>query len=78
LREPVRTTAAALHKEFKAADAGMPDKGMAVFCSGSGRFLKEVFLCYNGQGNRVACSSEILSKSARSCGRSDFLIRPGR
>ncbi len=78
LREPVRTTAAALHQEFKAADAGNPDNGMAVFCSRSGRFLKEVFLCYDRQGKPTACSSEIMSKSARSCGRADFLIRPAR
>lgn len=78
LREPVRTTTAVLHKEFKTADAGIPEKGVAVFCSGSGRFLKEVFLCYNRQGERAACSPEIMSKSARSCGRTDFLIRPGR
>jgi len=47
LREPVRTTTAALKKEFKVVAASLPDNGMAVFCSGSGRFLKEVFLCYN-------------------------------
>jgi ribonuclease T2 len=78
LREPVHTTTAALYQEFRAADAGIPDKGVAVFCSGSGRFLKEVFLCYNRQGKRASCSSEIMSKSARSCRQTDFLIRPGR
>lgn len=78
LREPVRTTPAALRKEFKAVGAGLPDNGMAVFCSGSGRFLKEVFLCYNRVGKPSACSSEILSRSARSCRQTDFLIRPGR
>lgn len=78
LREPVRTTTAALKKEFKAMDAGLPDNGVAVFCSGSGRFLKEIFLCYNRQGKPMACSPEIMTKSARSCRQSDFLIRPGR
>ncbi|HAJ26885.1 MAG TPA: ribonuclease [Syntrophus sp. (in: bacteria)] len=78
LREPVRTTTAALKKEFKALDAGLPDNGVAVFCSGSGRFLKEIFLCYNRQGKPTACSPEIMNKSARSCRQSDFLIRPGR
>ena len=78
LREPVRTTAVALKKEFRAVDASLPDNGMAVFCSGSGRFLKEVFLCYNHQGKPTACSSEILSKSDRSCRNTDFVIRPGR
>ena len=78
LREPVRTTTAAFKKEFKMVNANLPDNGMAVFCSGSGRFLKEVFLCYNRQGKPTACSSEILSKSARSCRQGDFLIRPGR
>ena len=78
LREPVRTTTAALKKEFKVVDASLPDNGMAMFCSGSGRFLKEVFLCYNRQGKPTACSPEIMTKSARSCRQSDFLIRPGR
>jgi ribonuclease T2 len=75
---PIRTTVTALKKEFKMADAGLRDDGVAVFCSGSGRFLKEVFLCYDRQGKQAACSPEITSKSARSCGRADFLIRPGR
>jgi len=78
LREPVRTTTAALRKEFQAVDNSLPDNGLAAFCSGSGRFLKEVFLCYERRGKPAACSSEILSKSARSCRQSDFLIRPGR
>jgi len=78
LHEPVRTTTAAFKKEFKMVNANLSDNGMAVFCSGSGRFLKEVFLCYNRQGKPAACSSEILSKSARSCRQGDFLIRPGR
>ena len=78
LREPLRTTTVALKKEFKAVDANLPDNGMAVFCSGSGRFLKEVFLCYDRQGKPTACSYEILSKSTRSCRQPDFLIRPGR
>lgn len=78
LREPVRTTTAALKKEFRVVGAGLPESGMAVFCSGSGRFLKEVFLCYNRQGKPAACSPEILFKSARSCRQPDFLIRPGR
>jgi len=78
LREPVRTTTAALKREFKAVDASLPDSGMAVFCSGSGRFLKEVFLCYNRKGKPTACSPEIRTKSGRSCRQSDFLIRPGR
>ncbi|MEI7639637.1 MAG: hypothetical protein WCJ37_20140 [Syntrophus sp. (in: bacteria)] len=78
LREPLRTTTTALKKEFKVVDASQPDNGMAVFCSGSGRFLKEVFLCYNRHGKPTACSSEIMSKSARSCGHNDFLIRAGR
>jgi ribonuclease T2 len=75
--EPIRTTAVALKREFRAADASQPDNGVAPFCSGSGRFLKEVFLCYDRQGRATDCSSEILSKSARSCRQSDFLIRPG-
>jgi ribonuclease T2 len=40
--------------------------------------LKEVFFCYDRGGKPAACSAELLSKSARSCGRADFLVRPGR
>jgi ribonuclease T2 len=78
LREPARTTTAALKKEFKIMDVSLADDGIAIFCSGSGRFLKEVFLCYSRLGKPTACGSEILSKSARSCRQTDFLIRPGR
>lgn len=73
--KPLRMTAAQFKDAFTKANAGLGESALAVFCSGSGRFLREMYVCYSRDGKPVACSQEILSRAARSCGRPDFLIR---
>ena len=73
--QPFRTTTDDLREAFSAANPGLESDGLGVYCSGSGRYLKELRVCYTPEGAFTTCSAEVLRDSARSCGRADFLVR---
>jgi ribonuclease T2 len=73
--QPVRVTLEQFKNEFTAANPGMEEAGLAVFCSGSGRFLSELRVCFSPDGAFMACSEEVLHDASRSCRNPDFLIR---
>lgn len=73
--QPFRVTAAQLKQAFGAVNSDLRDSSLAVYCSGSGRFLQEMYVCFSLEGKPLACSSEIQSKASRSCGNPDFLVR---
>jgi ribonuclease T2 len=73
--QPFRVTAARLKQEFGTANSNLGESSLAVYCSGSGRFLQELYVCYSLEGKPMACSSEIQSKASRSCGSPDFLVQ---
>jgi ribonuclease T2 len=73
--QPIRTTSAQLKKDFVASNPAFAESSLAPYCSGSGRYLKELYLCYSPDGVTRKCSSEILRDSSRSCGGPDFLVR---
>lgn len=71
-----RTTVARLKADFVAKNSGFTTDSVAPYCSGSGRFLKEVFFCYDKAHQSRACSSEVLKGSAKSCAQEDgFVVR---
>lgn len=73
---PLRTSVEQLKADFIAVNASFSKESLAPYCSGSGRFLKEVFFCYDKNGKPRACSAEILNRSAKSCGQKEgFIIR---
>jgi ribonuclease T2 len=72
---PVRTTVAGLQKEFISANPKLSEDGIAVYCSDSGRYLKEVFFCHSLRGEPAACSQEVLKRADKSCGQPDLLVR---
>lgn len=76
--EPFRTDTANLQATFVEYNPAFRENAVAVYCSGSGRFLKEIYVCYEKNGDPRECSSEVLSKAARSCGQPDFLVRNTR
>ncbi|MBT3322392.1 MAG: ribonuclease [Anaerolineae bacterium] len=76
--EPFRTDAAELAEAFIEANAGFSVDSFAVYCSGSGRFLKEIFVCFEKDGEPISCSNEIIKKAEKSCGQEDFLVRNTR
>ncbi len=73
--QPFRSTALQLKKDFQASNAGLGESSLAVYCSGSGRFLQELYACYSPDGKPTACSTEIQRDASRSCGNPDFLVR---
>lgn len=73
--KPFRTTIQELKNIFVKTNPELNANGIAPFCSGSGRFLQEVFFCYSKNGKPGVCSAEILNRSQTSCGQPDFLVR---
>jgi len=73
--QPMRVTADDFKGEFVEANPGLEAADMAIYCSGSGRFLKELYVCFSIEGQPTGCSSEIHRKAARSCQQADFLVR---
>ncbi|BAY27719.1 ribonuclease T2 [Calothrix sp. NIES-2100] len=73
--KPFRTTIQGLQNTFVNANPELNSNSIAPYCSGSGRFLQEVFFCYSKDGKPGICSEEILNMSRTSCGQSDFLVR---
>jgi|APSaa5957512622_1039677.scaffolds.fasta_scaffold95155_1 ribonuclease T2 len=76
--EPFRADADSLRAAFVAENPSFSENSFAIYCSGSGRFLKEIFVCYEKDGTPRECSDEILKKAAKSCGQEDFLVRNTR
>jgi ribonuclease T2 len=73
--QPFRVTTAQLKQDFRAINPNQIEASLAVYCSGAGRFLQELYVCFSMAGEPLACSSEIQSRAARSCGSPDFLVR---
>ncbi len=73
--KPFRTTIDGLRNAFVSADPDLTADGIAPYCSGSGRFLQEVFFCHSKDGKPGTCSAEILKSSQKSCGQPNFLVR---
>jgi ribonuclease T2 len=73
--KPFRTTVTKLKQAFLATHSGWSTDFLAVSCSGSGRFLKEILFCYSLDGKATSCSQEVLKKAEKSCGKKEFLIR---
>ena len=74
-QQPVRVTTTQLKGEFVAANPGFGKSSLAVYCSGSGRFLKELHICFSPDRKPIPCSGEIHSQASRSCQNPDLLVR---
>lgn len=73
---PFRVSAKRLKKDFVKANPWLKDQGLAVNCSGSSRFLKEVWLCFDKTGsNLTTCPAEVIKNADKSCSKPDFLVR---
>ena len=63
-----RTTVDDLKTAFVEANSSLSEDALAVQCSGSGRFLKELVVCFSRDGQPIACSTEIQKDAAKSAG----------
>jgi ribonuclease T2 len=76
--KPFRTTINKLQNDFAGANPRFTSQSIAPSCSGSGRFLQEILVCYTKDGKPGPCSVEVIKRSQRSCGQPDFLVRSVR
>ncbi len=72
---PFRTTPSQLKEQFASANPGLGSSSLAVFCSGSGRFLSALYVCLSRDGEPTACRSQIQKNASKSCQNADFLVR---
>lgn len=76
--QPVRTTAADFQQAFRAANPWLKEASVLPFCSGSGRFLREVRVCYRKDGVSQSCGAAEIKRSQKSCGQPSFLLQSVR
>lgn len=76
LTQPLRVSADDLRKHIVDSNPTLNNEALAFACADGGRFLQEIYVCYNQRGTAaIACSSEIQRRSRKSCGQVDFLVR---
>lgn len=71
----LRVTTDALKQAFLDANPDFTAATVVVNCSGSGRFLKEIYVCFSIDGEPIECSRELQKNESRSCKNADFLVR---
>ncbi len=77
-QQPFRATSAQLKQEFTQANPGFTSANFEVNCSGSGRYMEELYVCFSRDGQPVACGSELHKNALKSCQQADFLVRNTR
>jgi ribonuclease T2 len=71
----LRVTVDQLRQAFIDANPNFTSATLVVNCSGSGRFLKEIYVCFSREGEPIGCSRELQKDETRSCQNADFLVR---
>ena len=71
----LRVTVDDLKQAFIDANPNFTAATVVVNCSGSGRFLKEIYVCFSIDGEPIECSRELQKDESRSCKNADFLVR---
>ena len=76
LTQPLRTTPNQLSQYILAANPTLNASALAFSCKDSGRFLQEIYVCYDKSGvTATACGSDVKRRSQKSCGQDSFLVR---
>jgi|GEM_PF-224987 len=76
--KPLRLTVERLRSDFIRSDGRLSPRGIVPVCSHGGRFLKEVWLCFEKDGRPRDCSEEILKRGRKTCRQETFLLKPPR
>jgi ribonuclease T2 len=76
--EAFRTTVAQVRQDFVQANPGFAGPDFEVYCSGSGRYLTQVYACFTRQGQPVACGTSVHTAALKSCQSADFIVRNTR
>jgi ribonuclease T2 len=75
---PFHTSADDLKQAFLQANPALIDASLAVNCSGSGRYLTELYVCFSKDGQPAACGADVRKSALKSCSRTDFIVRSVR
>jgi ribonuclease T2 len=75
---PFRTSTDQLKQDFAGINPGFSETSFEVNCSGSGRYLKELYVCFSRQGQPTACGTDVHKTALKSCQNTDFLVRNTR
>ncbi len=73
-----RATVGELKQDFTRANPGFTPADFEVMCSGSGRYLKELYVCFSRQGQSTACGADVHKLALKSCQSPDFVVRNTR
>lgn len=74
--KPLRVTTEEIAAAFRSVNSlEFEDTSFAVYCSDSGRFLREILVCFDRYGHPISCSSDIRRKAAKSCQQPTLLIK---
>ena len=74
----VRVTYADFARTFKTSNPALAPDSVLPFCTGGGRFLREVRVCYNVNGGSQSCEISQVKMSRKSCGQESFLLQSVR
>ncbi|WP_394754359.1 ribonuclease [Crenothrix sp.] len=76
LAKPLRVSSSQLNALMQKANPNLSNNAIAFSCADGGRFLQEIYLCFDKKGETsAACGVDIQRRSRLSCGRPNFLIR---
>jgi ribonuclease T2 len=73
--KPFKTNSDQLKQDFVAVNPDLNTNSLAVYCSGSGRYLKELYVCFDREDSPMACGAEVNKAAAKSCQQASFLVR---
>jgi ribonuclease T2 len=76
--QPFRSTVDQLKQDFVQANPGFTSPDFEVNCSGSGRYLTELYVCFSRAGQPQACGTDIHKTALKSCQSADFMVRNTR
>ena len=72
---PLRTSYGELIAAFRQANPGLARDAVLPFCSGNGRFLSEVRVCFKRDGGSLSCSQQEIKRSQNTCRHESFLVQ---
>jgi ribonuclease T2 len=75
---PVRVSSGDFVQAFRAVNPGMARDSVLPFCSGGGRFLREIHACFDKGGRSRSCSNGEIKRSYSSCRQQSFLLESVR
>ncbi len=75
---PVRVSGAEFMQAFRTVNPGLARDAVLPFCSGGGRFLREIHACFDKTGRSRGCSNGEIKRSYSSCRQPLFLLESVR